>query len=55
MPPHFFGYLRWSWLADDRRLKSLTGFAAKHDIATVLTILATERKMMPTPIDEVRP
>jgi len=55
MPPHFFGYLRWSWLADDRRLKSLTGFVAKHDIATVLTILATERKMMPTPIDEVRP
>jgi UDP-glucose 4-epimerase len=55
MPPHFFGYLRWPWLADDRRLKSLTGFSARHDIATVLTILATERKHIPTRIDEASP
>ena len=43
MPPHFFGFLRWPWLADDTKLKSLTGFIARHDLATVLTILAASR------------
>jgi UDP-glucose 4-epimerase len=38
MPQHFFGFLRWSWLADDARLRA-TGFAPQHDIATLLTIL----------------
>jgi UDP-glucose 4-epimerase len=38
MPQHFFGFLRWSWLADDTRLRA-TGFVPQHDIATLLTIL----------------
>jgi UDP-glucose 4-epimerase len=38
MPQHFFGYLRWNWLADDARVRA-TGFRPQHDIATLLTIL----------------
>ncbi len=38
MPQHFFGFLRWGWLADDARLRA-TGFVPQHDIATLLTIL----------------
>jgi UDP-glucose 4-epimerase len=38
VPQHFVGYLRWSWLADDAKLRA-TGFVPQHDITTVLTIL----------------
>jgi UDP-glucose 4-epimerase len=38
MPQHFFGYLRWGWLADDAKLRA-TGFLPQHDLATSLTIL----------------
>ncbi|MBM4280007.1 MAG: NAD-dependent epimerase/dehydratase family protein [Deltaproteobacteria bacterium] len=38
MPQHFFGYLRWGWLADDARLRA-TGFVPQHDLPTLLTIL----------------
>jgi UDP-glucose 4-epimerase len=41
MPAHFLGYLRWPWLCDDHRLRRLTGFTPRHDLPTVLNILAT--------------
>jgi UDP-glucose 4-epimerase len=44
MPAHFLGYLRWPWLCDDHRLKSLTGFVPRHDLPTVLNILATSAR-----------
>lgn len=44
MPAHFLGYLRWSWLCDDRRLRQLTGFVPRHDLLTVLQILATHTR-----------
>jgi len=43
MPQHFFGFLRWPWLADDKRLKAITGFSPRHDLSTVLTVLAASR------------
>ncbi len=43
MPQHFFGFLRWAWLADDKRLRSLTGFSPRHDLSTVLTVAAAAR------------
>ncbi len=39
MPQHFFGFLRWGWLADDAKIRA-TGFAPRHDITTLLTILS---------------
>lgn len=44
MPAHFLGYLRWPWLCDDHRLRSLTGFVPRHDLPTVLNILATSAR-----------
>ena len=49
MPQHFFGFLRWSWLADDKRLKSITGFSPRHDLSTVLTVLAASRSVKEQP------
>jgi UDP-glucose 4-epimerase len=44
MPAHFLGSLRWPWLCDDHRLRSLTGFVPRHDLATVLNLLATSAR-----------
>ncbi len=43
MPQHFFGFLRWPWLCDDKKLRSTVGFVPQHDIHTVLNILASQR------------
>lgn len=43
MPQHFFGFLRWPWLCDDKKLRSTVGFVPQHDIHTVLNILAAQR------------
>jgi len=36
VPPGFVDYLRWTWLADGKRLAEATGFVAEHDIESVL-------------------
>lgn len=43
MPQHYFGFLRWPWLADDRRLRGATDFHPRHDLPTLLTIAAAAR------------
>jgi len=36
VPPGFVDYLRWTWLADGKKLFDATGFVASHDIESVL-------------------
>ncbi len=43
MPQHFFGFLRWPWLCDDKKLRSTTGFFPRYDIESVLGFLARSR------------
>jgi UDP-glucose 4-epimerase len=43
MPQHYFGFLRWPWLADDRRVRGATDFQPRHDLPTLLTIAAAAR------------
>ena len=44
MPHHYVQFLRWPWLVDDKRLRQLTGFVPKHDLATVLNIVASHQE-----------
>jgi UDP-glucose 4-epimerase len=41
MPHRYVQFLRWPWLVDDARLRQLTGFVPKHDLSTVLNIVAS--------------
>jgi UDP-glucose 4-epimerase len=55
MPAHFLGFLRWPWLCDDHRLRSLTGFVPRHDLTTVLNILASSEVAAGSTDDGARP
>jgi hypothetical protein len=45
MPQHFWGFLRWPWLCDDKKIRSTIGFAPQHDITTLLNVLATSKEL----------
>lgn len=44
MPQHFWGFLRWPWLCDDKKIRSTIGFVPQHDITTLLNVLATSKE-----------
>jgi UDP-glucose 4-epimerase len=44
VPPGFVDYLRWTWLADGKKLKEATGFEASHDIENVLDAVLRDFK-----------
>lgn len=44
MPQHFWGFLRWPWLCDDKKIRDALGFVPQHDITTVLNILASSKE-----------
>jgi UDP-glucose 4-epimerase len=44
MPQHFFGFLRWPWLCDDKKVRAAIGFKPQHDITSVLNLLAAAKE-----------